>query len=65
MLGVTDVEAESVPGSLPDRMVIPAEYEPLLPTTEEHNTAEPTEDQEWDNEDPRRLTPVYSSSSIN
>ena len=61
----TDVVAESDTGPLPDRMMNPGEYEPLLPTTEEHTAAEPTEDKEWDNEDPRRLTPVYSYSSIN
>ena len=31
----------------------------MLPTTEEHSTAEPTEDKE-----PRRLTPVYTYGSI-
>ena len=60
-----DVEADNDNGSLPDRMVNPEEYEPLLPTTEEHTAAEHSKDEEWDNEDPRRLTPVYSYSSIN
>ena len=59
-----DVEAESDTGSLPDRLINPEEYEPLLPTTEEHMAAELTKDKEWDNEDPRRLTPVYTYSSI-
>ena len=60
-----DMEAESVTGSLPDRMINPGEYEPLLPTTEEHNAAELTEDKECDSNDPIRLTPVYTYSSIN
>ena len=60
-----DVEAESDTGSLPDRMVNPGEYETLLPTTEEHTTAEHTKDKEWNNKDPIRLTLVYTYSSIN
>ena len=58
-----DVEAESDTGSLPDRLINPGEYEPLLPTTEEHT--EHTKTEEWDNKDPIRLTPVYTYSSIN
>ena len=46
-------------------MINPGEYEPLLPTTEEHNAAELTEDKECDSYDPIRLTPVYTYSSIN
>ena len=61
----SDVEAESDTGSLPDRLINPGEYEPLLPTTEEHTAAEHTENQEQVNEEPRRLTPVYIYSSIN
>ena len=60
-----DVEAESDTGSLPDRLVNPEEYEPLLPTTEEHTAAQHTEDKEQVNEEPRRLIPVYTYSSIN
>ena len=60
-----NVEAESGTGSLPDRLMNPGEYEPVLPTTEEHTSAEPTEDEETVNEDPRRLIPVYTYSSIN
>ena len=48
-----DVEAESDTGSLPDRLINPGEYEPVLPTTEEH---EATESNEPANEDPKRLT---------
>ena len=60
-----DVEAESDTGSLPDRLINPGEYEPVLPTTEEHTAAELTEDKELDNEEPRRLIPVYTYGSIN
>ena len=60
-----DVEAESVTGSLPDRMINPGEYEPLLLTTDEHTVAEPTKDKEWDNSDPIMLSPVYTYGSIN
>ena len=58
-----DVEAESDTGSLPDRLINPEEYEPLVPTTEEHTAAELTE--EPVNEGTRRLTPVYTYGSIN
>ena len=60
-----DAEAESDTGSLPDRLINPGEYEPVLPTTDEHSTAEPTEDKEPVDEEPRRLTPVYTYGSIN
>ena len=60
-----DVEAESDTGSLPDRLINPGEYEPLLPTTEELTAAELTEEKEQVGEDPRRLTPVYTYGSIN
>ena len=60
-----DVEAESHTGSLPDRLINPGEYEPVLPTTEEQTVAEITEDKELINEEPRRLIPVYTYSSIN
>ena len=62
---VEDVETESDTGSLPDRLINPGEYEPVLPTTEEHTTAELTEDKEPVNEEPRRLIPVYTYGSIN
>ena len=51
-----DIEAESDTNSLPDRLTNPGEYEPVLPTTEEHTTAESTD---HDSEDQRKLTPVY------
>ena len=56
-----DVETESDTGSLPDQLINPEEYEPVLPTTEEHTACEPTESEE---PDPRRLTPVYTYGSI-
>ena len=59
-----DVEAESDTGSLPDRLINPGEYEPLLTTTEEYKDAEPTEDKLRTVKDPRRLTPVYTYGSI-
>ena len=58
-----DVEAESDTGSLPDRLINPGEYEPMLTTTEEHTNAELTENKEPVNEEPR-LTPVYTYGSI-
>ena len=59
-----DVEAESDTDSLPDRLINPEDYEPLLPTTEEHTAAEPTENKEPDNEKLRRLIPAYTYGSI-
>ena len=53
------LEAESDTGSLPDWLINPGEYEPVLPTREEHSTAEPV------GEEPRRLTSVYTYGSIN
>ena len=53
----TDVETGSDTGSLPDRLIHPGEYEPILPNTDEHK--EPV------NEEPRWLTPVYTYGSIN
>ena len=45
-----DAEAESDTSSLPDRLINPEEYEPVLPTTEEHTAAAPAENEELDNE---------------
>ena len=59
-----DVEAESDTGFLPDRLINKGEYEPVLLTTEEHTAAELTGNKEPDNEEPRRLTPVYTYGSI-
>ena len=58
------MRAESDTDSLPDRMIKPEEYEPVLPTTEEHTAAESTENKELVSEEPRRLTPVYTYGSI-
>ena len=60
-----DVEAESDTGSRPDQLIIPGEYEPVYPTTEEYIAAELTENREQVDEEPRRLTPVYTYGSIN
>ena len=60
-----DVKADSGTDSLPDRLINPGEYEPVQLTREEHSTAEPVEDKEPVNEEPRRLTPVYTYGSIN
>ena len=38
-----DIEAESDTGSLPDRLMNPGEYEPVLQVRREHAAAEPTE----------------------
>ena len=59
--GETDVEAD---GSLPDRLINPEEYEPVVLTTEEHTAAQPTENKEPVNEDPRKLTPMCTYGSI-
>ena len=58
------MEAEPDNGSLPDRLVNPEEYQPLLPTTEEHTAAEATEDKQAVNADQRRLISVYTYSSF-
>ena len=57
-----DVESES--DSLPDQLINPGPYGPVLPTTEEHTTAELTVNQEPINKDPRRLPPIYTYGSI-
>ena len=41
--GKTDDEAEHDTGSLPDQLITPDEYEPVVLTTEEHRAAEPTD----------------------
>ena len=60
-----DVEAESDSESLPDRLINPEEYEPVLPNTEDNTAADPTESKELINADPRKLTAVYTYGSIN
>ena len=61
---VIRLTAETYHDSLPDRLINPVEYEPVLPTTEEHTAAEPTDNKEPDNQHLRRLTPVYTYGSI-
>ena len=60
-----DVESESDTGSLPDRLINPQEYEPVLPTIGEHTATDSTESEEPANEDQRKLSPVYTYGSIN
>ena len=59
-----DVEADSDIDSLPDRLVNPGAYEPLLHTGESH-AAKPTESKQRVNEDPLRLSLVYSYGTVN
>ena len=59
--GETDAEAEHDTGSLPDRLINPDVYEPVILTTEEYTAAE-TKDSI---NDPRKLTPVYTYGSVN
>ena len=60
-----DVETVSDIGSLPDRLVNPGEYEPVLPTTEEHTAAETIEHKDSVKKELRRLIPAYTYGSIN
>ena len=60
----TNVDTESDAGSLPDRLINPGEYEPMILTTEEHTSTD-IENRDQINEEPRRLTPVYTYGSIN
>ena len=60
-----DVEAESDTGSLPDRLINPEEYEPVLLTAEKHTAAEATESIDpAGNKEERKLSPVYTYGSI-
>ena len=58
----TDVEAEYDAGFLPDRLINPGEYEPMIVTSKEHTA---TKNKEPVNEESRRLTAVYTYGSIN
>ena len=61
----TDTEAESDTGSLPDRLINPEEYEPVLLTAKKHTAAEATESIDpAANEEKRKLNPVYTYGSI-
>ena len=57
-----DVEAETDTGSLPDRLVNPEDYEPVL-LTGKHTAIESAQDKNL-NKDPRRLTQVHTYGSI-
>ena len=64
----TDMESQFSVDSLPDWLINPEDYEPVLRTAEKHTAAEPTgatNTNEQANEEPRRLTPVYTYGSIN
>ena len=54
-----EADVTSPPGSLPDRLINPEEYEPPHSTPHGHITSEPTEGPQ------KRLTPVYTYGSIN
>ena len=56
--GETDVEAEHDTGLMPDRLISPDVYEPVVLTTDEHRVAPPTDSING----PRKLTPVYTAS---
>ena len=62
----TDLNAEGgTEGSLPDRLIHPEEYEPLLNHAQEHTNCEPRENTESVDEEPKNLLPVYTYESIN
>ena len=62
---IRDGEMESDTDSLPDRLINPGEYEPVPQIAQEHTvTAEPTEKNASLNEEPKRLIPVYTYSSL-
>ena len=58
--GKTGAEAEHDTGSLPDWLINPDEYEPVVLTTE-HRAPQPTDSING----PRKLTPVYTYGSFN
>ena len=62
-----NLEATSDIESWPDRLINPAEYEPLLPKADEHTAAdcECTDSKVSVTEEQRILTPVYTYGSIN
>ena len=59
------VESESDTDSLPDRLINPNQYELLPRTAQEHRVAGSKKSNEAVDEEPRRLTPVYTYGSIN
>ena len=58
----SDAFADSDYSFLPDRLINPGEYEPLLPTTAKHAAVECTKQV---SKEQRKLTPVYTYGSIN
>ena len=54
-----ETETESDTGSLPDRLINPGEYEPLLQSAQEHTAANPTK-----RPNARRQISVYTYSSL-
>ena len=58
----SDTFADSDYSFLPDRLINPGEYEPLLPTTAKHAAVECTKQV---SKEQRKLTPVYTYGSIN
>ena len=60
-----DVEAQADNDFLPDRLINPGEYHPVLSTMKEQSAAEPTENKEPVKEELRRLIPAYTYGSIN
>ena len=59
-----EVESESDTDSLPDRLINPNQYELLPHIAPEHRVAEPAENNEAVNEEPRRLITLDTYSSI-
>jgi len=57
-----DRESEFNTDSLPDQIINPGEYDPMLPVVVEHSVAEPNEDKK---SGARRLTPAYTYRSTN
>ena len=47
--------AETNTGSLPDRLINPGEYGPLLPTTEQHTAADTTANNDLVNKGPKNM----------
>ena len=57
---MVETETESDTESLPDRLINPEEYEPLLQITQENTAAEPT-----GRPNAKRQISVYTYSSLN
>ena len=60
-----DDKTESDTDSLPDRLINPAEYEPVVHTTAEKDTAAKKTESPEPASDPRQLIPVYTYGTIN